>query len=376
MRTSPLVLVVLLSLVAAPLGAQRQRVTINSATPEGRLLQQVRDESDDAKKVALMEQFLAQYPNHEGAVWLYTQMVASCAKLGQFDKAMTAAEKALAQDPADVDTAFAAVKAAEAKKDPDAVRKWAIQASDLARKVAQAPKAGEEDDNAFKQRVESAGLLDTYTEYALLAAAFEAPEAAKKVEMLKTLEQRSPESAYLSKGYGLYFQALVQSGDTPGAVSVAEKLIAKGQGSEEMLATAGDFYLRQNREPQKVLDYSSKLLELVNAKSKPDGVSDSDWQKWKNHLLGWGRWMTGVEYSAQGKFGDADRELRAVLPLLEGNDEYKAGALFNLGVANSRLKNLADAVKFFEQCVAIKSPYQPTCTDNLKAIRSMYRVVK
>ena len=340
------------------------------------MLQQVRDESDDAKKVALIDQFLAQYPNHQGAVWVHSQMVASCAKLGQFDKAMAAAEKVLAQDPADVDTAFAALKAAEAKKDPDAVRKWAIQASDLARKVAQTPKAGEETDDAFKQRVDSARLLDTYTEYALLAAAFQAPEAAKKVEMLKTLEQRAPESAYLSKGFGLYFQALVQSGYTPAAVAVAEKLIAKGQGSEEMLATAGDFYLRQNREPQKVLDYSSRLLASVNAKSKPDGVSDADWQKWKNHLLGWGHWMTGVEYCAQGSFGEADKELRAVLPLLEGNDEYQAGALFNLGVANSRLKNLADAVKFFEQCAAIKSPYQPSCTDNLKAIRSRYRVVK
>jgi len=74
--------------------------------------------------------------------------------------------------------------------------------------------------------------------------------------------------------------------------------------------------------------------------------------------------------------GEADKALRVALPLLEGNDENKAGALFNLGIANSHLKNVADAVKFFEQCIAIKSPYQPTCTDNLKAIRSTYRVVK
>jgi tetratricopeptide (TPR) repeat protein len=363
-------------LATAALGGQRQGVTINTATPEGRLLQQVSDESDDAKKVALMDQFLTQYPKHEEAVWVYSQMVTSCAKLGQFDKAMAAAEKVLAQDPADMETAFAAVKAAEAKKDPDAVRKWAAQASDLARKVAQAPKGGEEDDDAYKHRVDSAKHLDTYTEYALLAAAQQAPEAAKKVELLKTLEERAPESTYLSQGYGLYFLALVQSGDTPGAVAVAEKLIAKGQGSEEMLATAGDFYLRQNREPQKVLDYSAKLLDSVNAKAKPDLVSDADWQKWKNHLIGWGQWMTGVEYCAQAKYGEANTVLRAALPLLEGNDEYKVGALYNLGIANSHLKNVPDAAKFFEQCAAIKSPYQSTCTDNLKASRSTHRIVK
>jgi tetratricopeptide (TPR) repeat protein len=323
-----------------------------------------------------MEQFLVQYPKHEGALWVYSQMVASCAKLGQFDKAMAAAEELLTQDPADLETADAALKAAVAKKDPDAVRKWAVEASDLARKAAQAPKAGDEDDDAFKHRVDYAKYLDGYTEFVLLNTAAQAPEAAKKVALLKTLEERAPESTYMSQGYGIYFLALVQSGDTPAAVAVAEKRIAKGQGNELMLATAGDFYLHQNREPQKVLDYSSKLLELVNTRPKPEGVSDADWQKSKDYFNGWGQWMTGIVYCSQGKFGEGDKLLRAALPLLEGNDTNKAGALFNLGIANSHLKNLADAVKFYEQCIAIKSPYQPMCTDNLKAIRSTYRVVR
>ncbi len=374
MRTGALVL--FLALLAPPAGAQRQSVIIKPATPEGQLLQQMGDEPDEAKKVALMEQFLAQYPQHEGVPWVYSQMLASCAKIGQFDKAMAAAEKLLAQDPADLGTALAAVKAAEAKKDPDAVRKWAVQSSDLARKRAQAPKAQDEDDAAFKQRVEFANQVDAYTEYALFATALQTPEAKNKVELLKTLEERAPESKYMAQGYGPYFLALGQSGDTPGAVAVAEKAIAKGQGNEEMLAIAGDYYLRQNKEPQKVLDYSSKLLEMVNARPKPEGASEADWQKWKNNFLGWGQWMTGAVYGSQGKFGEADKMLRAALPLLQGNDEIRAGALYNLGVANQKLGNLADAAKFYQQCIALKSPYQPMATNNLKTIRGGYRVVK
>jgi tetratricopeptide (TPR) repeat protein len=376
MRTCSLVLFLFLSLMAAPLSAQRQNFTINPLTPEGRLLQQVQEQSDDAKKVALMEQFLAQYPKDEGVVWVYSQMVASCVKLGQFDKALAAAEIVLAQDPANLETAAAAVKAAEAKKDLDAVRKWAVRCSDLARKAAQAPKAADEEDDAFKQRVAYAKQVDGYTEYVLFTSAAQTPEAAKKIELLKTLEERAPESTYLTQGYGIYFLALVQTGDLPAAVALAEKRIAKGQANELMLATAGDFYLRQNQEPQKVLDYSSKLIELVNTKPKPDGLSDADWQKGKDYFLGLAQWMTGVVDCSQGKFGEANTALRAALPLVEGNDENKAGALFNLGIANSHLKNLADAVKFFEQCIAIKSPYVAKCTDNLKAIRSTYRVVR
>jgi len=362
--------------MALPLFAQRQAVTISAVTPEGQLLQQIRSESDDAKKLALAEQFLAQYPKHEGVPGVYTEMLASWAKLGQFDKVMDTAEKLLAQEPADLEPALAAVKAAEAKKDPGAVRKWAVQASDLARKRVKATKAPDEDDELFKQRVDFAGQLDIYTEYALYATALQTPEAANKVALLKALEERSPESKYLPQAYGVYFMALVQTGDVASAVPVAEKAIAAGQASEEMLATVSDFYLRQNKEPEKVLGYSSKLVEMANTRAKPDGVSDADWQKRKNYFLGAGQWFTGALYVSQSKFAEGDKALRAALPLLEGNDDLKAGALYNLGIANQGLKKYTEAMKFYEQCTAIQGPYQPLAAGVLKTLKAKYRVVQ
>ena len=86
--------------------------------------------------------------------------------------------------------------------------------------------------------------------------------------------------------------------------------------------------------------------------------------------------MTGALYSSQGKFTEADTELRTALPLLEGNDQIKAGALFNLGLANQKLNKLEDAVKFYEQCITIQSPYQSLAAGNLKGLKSRYRVLK
>lgn len=376
MKASSLVPVLLLSLAAGSFGAQRQDIVINTATPAGRLLQQVGEESDDTKKVALMEQFLAQFPKHEGAAWVYSQMLASCTKLGRYDKALAAADTLLTAYPSDMETAYAALKAVEAGKDADTARQWVVRTSDLARKTTQEPKGGEEDEAAFKRRIEYARRVDAYAEYVLFQTALQTPEAAKKVELLKMLEARAPESTYLSQASGVYFQALTQSGDLPAAVILAEKLIARGQANEEMLATTAELTLRQNREPEKVLDYSAKLLALVNTRQKPDSVSDADWRKWKDHFTGLGQWMTGVVYCVQGKFADSNKVLREALPLLEGRDEYKAAALYNLGVANSRLKNVADAGRYYEQCAAIAGPYKAMCTDHLKSIRSGYRIVK
>ncbi|MCC7174500.1 MAG: tetratricopeptide repeat protein [Bryobacterales bacterium] len=368
--------VLLLIFPLVPLGAQRQSVVVSGATPEGILIQQIRDESDGAKKMALMDEFLTRYPKHEGVPWVYSEITTTCSGMGQYDKAMAAAGKLLELDPGDLGIALAAVKAAEAKKDPDAVRQWAVRASGLARKEAQAPKTEAEDDATFSQRVTFAKQVDAYTEYSLFNTALQTQDPAKKAVLLGTLEKQAPESGYWAQGEGLYFLALAQSGDMPAAVAVAEKVIARGQGTEEMLAAAGEFYLRQNKEPEKVLDYSSKLVALTNSRSRPDGVSEADWQKRKDYFLGMGQWMAGVQLSTQGKFGEADKALRAALPLVEGNDQVKAAALYNLGLANQWLKNLADAIKFYEQCTAIDSPFRPLAAGNLKGLKSGYRVIK
>ncbi len=362
--------------MALPLCAQRQSIVVSAATAEGQLIEQIRNESDAAKKVALLEEFLTRYPQHEGVPWAYSEMVATCPQTGQYDKALSAADKLLGLDPGDLGIALAAVKAAEAMKDPDAVRQWAVRASELARREAKAPKAGSETDEDHKQRVAFAGEVDTYTEYALFTSALQAQAPGPRAALLRALEQQAPDSAYWTHAHELYFLALVQTGDVPAAVAVAEKAIAKGQPTLDMLAAAGDFHLRNNTEPQKVLDYSSRLIELVNTSPQPATVSDAAWQQRKNTLVGLGNWMTGMVYTTQGKLSEADKALRAALPLLEGNDQVKAGALFNLGLANQKLNRLADAMRFYEQCVAIQSPYQSLAAGNLKGLKSAYRVVK
>jgi tetratricopeptide (TPR) repeat protein len=366
-----------LAALFAALGfAQRPAPTINTETPEGILYQQIGQESDEAKKIALMEEFLSKFPSHEGAPAIQALSIASYTKAGQFDKAMAAAESLLAKYPLDVESAHGALKAAEGKKDPDAVRKWAVQTSEAARKAAAVPKAGDEEDEDYKRRVDYDKQVDTYTEYSLFATAIQTADAAKKAELLRALDQRAPESQYLAQAFPQYFVALSQTGDTAGAVAVAERAIAKNAANEEMLAYVGDVYLRENREPDKVLAYSAKLVEQVNAKPKPQGVADADFEKWKTQLLGLGYWMEGAVYSAQTKFAEAEKALTAALPLLAGNDEIRAGALFHLGVASYKLGKIAEAMKYTEQCAAMKSAWQSMAQSNLKAIKAQYRVQK
>src|SRR5256885_329994 len=103
---------------------RRQLGTVNTETPEGALLQQIGQAEDASKKLGLMEQFTSQFPKHEAAAWVEEQLQPAYLKAGQFDKAIATGEALLASDADDLEAAHQNLKAAEAKKDPEAVRKW------------------------------------------------------------------------------------------------------------------------------------------------------------------------------------------------------------------------------------------------------------
>src|SRR5579862_3845596 len=126
--------VAILVLLALPALAQKQNFTINVGTPEGQQLQAIGQEADDAKKVALMEDFLSKSPKHEGAPWVAGQLEVIYLQQKQFDKALDAADKAYTGGPNEIDLAYNGVKAAEGKGDAGEIKKWAERTAEIAQK--------------------------------------------------------------------------------------------------------------------------------------------------------------------------------------------------------------------------------------------------
>lgn len=358
--------------------AQRQRFTINTETPEGQLLQQIGEQEDPGRKLALLEKFAAEYPKHEAIPWVYAHMVRVAAKANQLDKALEAGEKALALDPQDLETAHEALKAAEAKKDPATLIAWAGKVSAAARKVASTPKPKEEDEvEDWKTAVEFARQLDVYTEYSLYALALQIPDARQRIALIEALEAQNAESQYLPQIANLRFVAYLQAGQADKAVALAEKVIEKDQSNEDMLLAVADSYRRQKKDPEKVLAWCAKALELAATKPKPEGVSDEVWQTRRRQISGRAHFVAGMTHAAQNNWAAADKELRAALPGVADDALMNAEALFYLGLANFRLgekdcepSRIMDAVNFTKQSAAIKGPYQAPARQNLKAFQT------
>ncbi len=365
------ILTLALTLAAGAALAQRHKLgTVNAETPEGQLLQQIGQSTDDAKKLALMEEFEAKAPKHEAIGWVYEQMQVAYIKAGQPDKAIQVGDKLVAMDPDHLEAAHQNLKAAEAKKDPDLIRKWSDKTSQIARKVIASPQPKEADDvEEWKRSVDFAKQLDTYTEYSLYAAALQTQDPRKRIELGESLAARTPASQYSGQGTQIQFDAYRQLGDNAKLLAFSEKVLQTDQSNEDMLALVSNEYVEKKRDPDKVIAYSARIVELMDSKPKPQGVSDDDWAKKKKALSGLAHYLSGLTQYNQKKYAPADKELRAALPLVEGNEPLKAATLFYAGLTNYSMKNFPDALRFNAQCAAIKSPYQNKAAENVKVMK-------
>jgi tetratricopeptide (TPR) repeat protein len=372
MRTQLFTCTVALLMLGAPsASAQRHKLTtINAETDEGKALQEIGQETDAAKRIALMEGFSAKHGSHEATPWVISQLQEAYVKAGDHAKAIAAGERLLKLDPEDLDAAYANLKAGEALKDADAVLRWATATSEIARKTAASAQGADAD---------YAKQINTYTEYSLAATASQETDPAKAMRLAEALEQSNPTSQYMLMVMPKYSAAARQANALPKAIAFGERAYARGQFSEDMLLVMADQALQQ-KQADKTIQYSEKVIEVMN-RPKPEGVPDADWERKKAVTTGLAYWMAGTTLSGQNKYAQADKMLRQALPLVKDNEQLHGTALFHLGLVNYKLaqasKNkaqIADAVAFSKQAAAAKGPLAAQAAKNLKVMQQEFGV--
>jgi len=236
----------------------------------------------------------------------------------------------------DLDDAVDGLKKAEASKDVAKVKQQAAAVHAAAQKL-QAP--GSDD----KERADYAKEQDTYAEYALFALAAQMrAQGATAMDLLTTLEKQNPKSKYL---------------DEPEALEIE---------TENALA---------RKQSDRALSYANRLIASANRKP-PEGESASDWEARKNAALGQGHWTAGVIEAEKEQLANADRNLRAALPLIKGNSGMMGPALFYLGVVNYKIAKatlnkakMLEAVKFSQDAANIPGPQQSQAYTNAMNIK-------
>jgi hypothetical protein len=241
----------------------------------------------------------------------------------------------------DLDDALAALKAAEPSKDVAKIKQLAAAAHETAMKWETATPPSDADKESVEARARYAKEVDTYSEYSLYALAMQDSKDAP--DLTATLEKQNPKSKYL---------------EMPDLLSIlADNALGRKQ-------------------TDRALSYANRVIAAAG-KPAPSGIEAAEWERSKATALGRGYWTAGVILAEQQKFKDADRDLRAALPLIKGNNAMLGPALFYLGVANYNLGNMTlskakmlEAAKFSEQSAAIAGPYQDQAYKNSSAMKA------
>lgn len=357
--------------------AQEVNLAVEEGTPEAQLLTRIHNETDPSRKVALCLEFEAKFPKNEAEIWVLDQLQTAYETLKQPDRAYEVAQQALRVDPDHLNAAYTCLRYAEAKRDPVLIQRWACLTGEIAKRVRKvdSPRDGEEPEQ-FAKRQEAAKSMEQYVEYALFRLIGQVATADKKQELTALLLQRYPQGRYTAE---LRRAADPRAASSPAdAIARAERAIQEGTAQGDIYLMAADYYLQRSQE--KALRYATRAVELANGPGPPE-MDEAAWQRQRRQFLGKGHWMIGMIYSAQDNYAATDKALRAALPYLTGEDTLLASALLHLGYANARLADTTtdktrvhDAIRYTEQCAAMKSSLQGAAAKSLAKIKAQYNM--
>ena len=275
----------------------------------------------------------------------------------------------------ELEDSYQRLQDAVAQKDASRVLKLVAEIYPLACEMASASEPAEAGEKAvWKSHVDYAKSIESYTEYALYSTAIQSPAAAL-VQLIGALERQNPKSKYLDEAYGPYLVALNQTGAGARVTAIAEKALSNFPENEDLLLLLADAALAKN--PDRALALANRLTAALNRHGKPANIAGADWERKKTAGLGRGYWIAGVVYGAKDQYVNADRSLRASLPLIQGQNAMTGPALFYLGMANYNLGKMTankarvlEAAKFSEQCAAIAGPYSDQARHNALVMKA------
>jgi hypothetical protein len=215
----------------------------------------------------------------------------------------------------------------------------------------------------------------TFAEYTLYSTAIQAPPEVC-LDLLKTLEQLSPKSKYMDIAYPVYFQAMTKTGATDKIPAVAESALKNLPENEDLLSTLADAALAK-QDNAKALAYAEKVTAVAGKHTKPEEMTEADWQRKRAATLGRAYYLAGMIYAGRQQHALTNRNLRAALPYIKGIDAMYGPALFHLGIANYQLgvmtntkSQVLEGAKFSEQAAAIKFAQSEDAWRNVQAMRA------
>jgi tetratricopeptide (TPR) repeat protein len=372
MRPIGFCLAVLLTL-AVPARAQiGKSVAVAAGTPEDAALSEIYAEKDAARRITLLDKFMADFGKGDLAL-LGDQLYAS-AYLEQknYDKAFEYAEKALALDPDNLSSAISLVHAAEGQGDAAKLFDAGGRVSAiLTRYKAAPPPPGAPPEEWERRKAENLGSAQadaSYVEYALFNAAYQTRDPAAKAALLERFAGAFPNSSYRVRAEEEAAFAYQQTQNYPKMLSAAQKVLEADPDNVSMLVLLADYWSERGQELDKAVADAQKAIDVLGKAKRPEGVSDEQWQQRVSLQKGMAYSALGQVHVNKNRNAQAVEAFKQANPLLKSNPTLYGRNLYRLGFTLAKMRKIPEARSVLGQAVAIDSPYRSLAQQTLDKI--------
>ncbi len=338
---------------AWPLAAQMDHncssYSIIVGSPEDQLMLAVNGTDDPNAKVAALEKFVQENASSKYAPCAEQLLTKYYVKLQKYDQAIAAGEKAVAANYLDVsfleDLLQAYMGSGKAGSEPFDI---IMKGPGLIKAETVVPRTTTESDAQYeaaqKAAMQQAQSDTSYMVYAFFRFLPAVTDPSQQIKYLDQFAQAYPDAAKERAGLLNYRYAIAytQSNQPEKADDYAERAIASDPNNVEALNLISyDYALRRRTNQAKAEEYARKVLALVPAMKKPDGVTDEAFKAQQNLQEGMAHLTVGYleleKTGASHRTAGAIKELQQATELLGANPELQGEAYYFLGYSYEAL---------------------------------------
>lgn len=371
MKPARLALLPLILFWAILVSAQVEKITIPAGTPEDKDLNEIGNEQDAQKKIALYQDFLQKYASNPAAVaygnWQLSQSYQSA---GDLQKALEYGDKAASASPHNVEVLTSVVTIAQQAKDNARMFKYSIQGGDAYDSIDKQTKPADVSDEQFASDRASDKEANKSAYQFFETAAFNviASETDAKVRMdeIDKFGETFPKSQFADQLTPYAMLSLSQLRDNKRLIAYADKALAGNPDNLPALLMLANVYVNSS-EPgglAKATTYAQRAI--VTAKAD---AADADQPR--KVSAGAAHSILGQVYAKQEKTAQSITELKSAVTLLKGQDEQQfAVAAYFLGWDYAKLNRLTDARAVLNEALAIPGPIQAPAKELLTKVNS------
>lgn len=346
-------------------GAQVERIVIAAGTDEDRALQEINNEQDASKRLAMYQDFVQKFSSNPQAVaygnW---QLAQAYAATGDFEKSLDSGDKALAGAPRDLGILVSQASTAMQAKNSAKAMDYCARGGEVCHSVAKQTKPEGMSDDEFARKVSSEkdSIQDScaFLETSGVNAIAGETTAKNRMTEIEKFTAAFPDSKFgdqITK-YVVYTLGPGQLNDQTRLVAFGEKMLANDPNSMLALLLLQAHYLDTGNSA-KAISYAQKTIEIAKADA-PDADKKSKIAAGTAHnTIGWA-------YLKLEKTSAAIPELKAAAALAKGEDDQQyVRAMYGLGFAYAKDNRLSEAREVLTSASKIPGPMQEMTQDLL-----------